>query len=950
MTMTFLLYISLLISAVHSYTPSPRWGQATSLITSSLFIQGGKQDPFNSLGYDTALAANDLLFLPLASSFPIESPPWELISTSANASNPQGPPVAWHTLSAYNSSMLLLFGGMPSPSVPIATMADSGWLLNVFNRLVPEFTQEPLGWADEPMRRIHHAAVSAITGEVYIFGGEKADNSLIAFSDNYVYNSETSGFALLPTDNAPPALTGHAAVILPNGQIYIFGGFDGWIYNITTATWTSVPALSALGERKDHFATSYGGQVIFGFGYGSSAPANATLQVFDPTSTTFQLSFTPPPPTATVTPTIPVASATDTGIASTHTGSGTTLTGSGVHPTSTHDSQPTSGGGNGDNPGTGRKATQATAIAVGTVLGVLAFIGMGLVAVWYIRRQQRHHWAEGGVGGVFSPLANNEGGAFHRSAPSAAVMFNDAAPAEKSVVGSAVSTVSATLGSWGLWIAGALGLGVVGAGAMATERDRKQRRDMLVDEDTRDFGAYGWYDDGDTQSSRRERFKRNGSGDSAWSLMSVFRPRPRRENSAASGMSFGSRLGAGSLLGHSATSSEKDPFRDVPPSGVFGATRPRGGQRQASYDSVASNYVDPFADPISQQDIAGPGALLLGSHNFPRAPLSPVAEMSRISSSGASASQSGSSNDHQALSPFDSLSRSSLGVSSSSHQHPPAASPFSASPSVSPALSSLSGRPQPRTTSIIGMNPHPPPDQPIRRSDTWWARFANKSLLDRRSSRGSASAAGVLDIRDPNPPPQRLGFVKEETSSVLRERSDGSDQSRVQRAGTVYGAKGHGKSMSSLQTQRTADSAAIERMGGNVDVVLRGHRQSGSTSTRASLTDPGVEEIYTSPVEMVPASSFASPPRLRSPSPPPTPTASRPPLSTASSGSSGVALRVREYERRTSQDVTPPPPTNTRQREERTRKQPHSNYGLATRPSLFVANPDHRAGDGSGDS
>ncbi|KAJ6520916.1 hypothetical protein DFH09DRAFT_1426539 [Mycena vulgaris] len=1052
--MILLFYIALLISAVHSYTPPSRWGQATSLISSSLFVQGGKQDPSNAFSYTSAAAHGDLLFLPLSTSFSVDNPPWALISDPSNSTNSPGPAVAWHTLSAFNSSTLLLFGGLPSPTVPIATLADSGWLLNVYNRLVPQFTEELLGWAGEPMRRIYHAAVSTISGEVYIFGGEKADGSLLAFSDNYVFNPANNTFTLLPTDNAPPALTGHAAIILPNGKILIFGGLasevdddsghgggdddagsstllsftsiwifdtttntwssqtvsstfvppsrrgfayvllddntilihggcdavfqntfsDGWIYNIASTTWTNVPILDALGARRDHFAASYGGQVIFGFGYGQNGPANASLAVFDPVSQTFQPTFTPPAASASATPTIPIASATDTGIASTHTGSAT-ITGS-VHPTSTGDaggggsggdggSGGSGGGGGGDNgkpssnPSGGTGKTTATAI--GTVLGVLALVSAGLGAVWYMRRQRARRWSEGGVGGVFSPLNDEDGGA--GGTPSAARMHD--AP-HGSGLGGAIESVGAALSSWGLWVAGALGLaGVVGAGVAARERDGKQRRDMLADEDTQNFGGYGWHDEEDGRSSRLGRM-RNGS---TWSLMSVFRPNARRQASGASGMSFGSR--GASLLGHGAAPSEKDPFhddlyRDVAAGGAAGlvgssSSRPRA-QRQSSYasvNSVGSNYVDPFADPISERDIAGPGVLLANVHNnYGRnAPLSPVTEVSR---SSASASQSASSHDHQVLTPFDSISRSSFGFPSNSHQASPAL-PSGASPAVSPAPSSFSGRPQPRTLSIVDMKP-PQPDQPIRRSDTWWARFANKSLLDRRSSRGSASGVAAPDIRDPNPLPQRLDFVKEETSSVLRERSDGSDASARVGPSALYGrgVPGHGKSMSSLQTQRTADSEAIERMGGNVDVMLRGNRQSGSTSTRGSVTthggsvdegharqswhpDPDNEEIFaSSPVEMVPAAAFAlSPPRQ--PSPP------RPPLSTASSGSSAVSDRIREYERRMSQDVSPPPATNTKQREERTRKKT-GNYGLVARPSLFVANPDYRTAEGSGDS
>ncbi|KAJ7170899.1 hypothetical protein C8R43DRAFT_944719 [Mycena crocata] len=1043
--MTLLLYIALLISAVESYTPGPRWGQATSIITSSLFIQGGKQDTFNALGYDSALAQGDLLWLPLSNTFSVDSPPWEFISDPMNNTNSHGPAVAWHTLSAYNSSTLLLFGGLPSPSVPLMTLADSGWLLNIYNRLVPQFNEEAAGWGGEPMRRIHHAAVSSLAGQVYIIGGEKADGSGLAFADHYVFNPETSSFTLLPADGAPPALTGHAAIILPNGQILIFGGLssngllsfgliyifdtstntwslltvssasvpqgrrafayvlldqntilihggcdgdflntyhDGWTYDIPSTTWTSVPALDALGPRKDHFAAAYGGQVIFGFGYADNAPANASLSIFDPTSQTFQPSFTPPPSTASATPTIPIASPTGTGVGGGHTPTGT---GSTVHPTSTGgggggDNGGNNGGGNNGGGGNGGEdgrnpqsaTSKTTAIAVGTVLGVLALVSAGLGAFWYMRRRERRRWAETGVGGVFSPLSGDEGGA--GGAPSPARTYGSAPP-EKGLIGGAVESIGATLSSWGLWAAGALGLaGVVGGGLAATERDRKQRRDMLADEDTRDFGGYGW-DDEDGHSSRLGRL-RQGSGGSTWSLMSVFRPKARRQGSSASGMSFADRIG-GSLLGHAEGPSEKDPLRDdmylqdaaaAGGAGLLAAsTRPRNYQQPSytSVNTVGSNYVDPFADPISEQDIAGPGALLISHGGYSRAgPLSPVTEVSRISSSGGSASQSGSSNDHQVLSPFDSISRSSFGFSSNSHHGSPAI-PLGASPAVTP------GSARPRPTSILDMKPQAP-DQPIRRSDTWWARFANKSLLDRRSSRGSATGGAAPEFRDPNPPPQRLGFVKEETSSVLRERSDGSDSSRVGPSAPVYGkGTGHGKSMSSLQTQRTADSAAIERLGGNVDVMLRGNRQSGSTSTRGSVTthggsvdegharhswqpsDDGDEEMYTSPVEMVPAAAFGlptSPPRHVSP-PPSTP---RPPLSTSSSGSSSgaVADRIRAYERRMSQDLTPPSPaTNTKQYEERARKKTHGvNYGLVARPSLFVANPDHGAAGRSEDS
>jgi hypothetical protein len=43
---------------------------------------------------------------------------------------------------------------------------------------------------------------------------------------------------------------------------------DGWILDpsASSMTWTSIPALSQVGARRDHFAFNTGGQVVFGFG------------------------------------------------------------------------------------------------------------------------------------------------------------------------------------------------------------------------------------------------------------------------------------------------------------------------------------------------------------------------------------------------------------------------------------------------------------------------------------------------------------------------------------------------------------------------------------------------------------------------------------------------------------------------------------------------------------
>ncbi|KAI0029286.1 hypothetical protein K488DRAFT_33982, partial [Vararia minispora EC-137] len=102
----------------------------------------------------------------------------------------------------------------------------------------------------------------------------------------------------------PSGRTDFCATVLSDGRVLIHGGADagfqntfadGWILDTTQnpMVWLSVPALSQLGPRKDHFAVTVGSQVIFGFGYGSNGPANATLQIYNVDSGSFVTSFSP---------------------------------------------------------------------------------------------------------------------------------------------------------------------------------------------------------------------------------------------------------------------------------------------------------------------------------------------------------------------------------------------------------------------------------------------------------------------------------------------------------------------------------------------------------------------------------------------------------------------------------------------------------------------------------
>jgi hypothetical protein len=214
-----------------------------------LFVYGGKTDPYNTYGYDSAPWNNDLLFLPLSTPFDPSNPPWQYLSGSQNPSVPfQGPTLAWHTLSAFNTSFCLVFGGNTGPLSAIVLLDnnDSAELLNLAALDAPAFLSLPNNWSGEPQRRMRHATAS-LNGTIYIIGGEAADGSGNTFSTHFVFIPSVPSFVQLPSANAPPGIFGHAAVILFDGRLLVFGGISQgnllpfniiWVLDTTQSTLT----------------------------------------------------------------------------------------------------------------------------------------------------------------------------------------------------------------------------------------------------------------------------------------------------------------------------------------------------------------------------------------------------------------------------------------------------------------------------------------------------------------------------------------------------------------------------------------------------------------------------------------------------------------------------------------------------------------------------------------
>lgn len=217
-------------------------------------------------------------------------PPWELLSTNLTTS--QGPALAWGSLSAFDSSDILLFGGQPGPNsqTVVTDAADSAHTLNISSLLEPQWFFEPVSWAGEPIRRMRHSTITTPSGLVLIFGGEKVDLSRNAFSDHYVFDPTVPSFSRLPADNGPPDLYGHASIILPDGRVLVFGGFSQslgsllplstiWVLNTAgpTLSWTVIETNTTyLPSPRMAFAAVLisGGKIIIHGGTDSNFQSN----------------------------------------------------------------------------------------------------------------------------------------------------------------------------------------------------------------------------------------------------------------------------------------------------------------------------------------------------------------------------------------------------------------------------------------------------------------------------------------------------------------------------------------------------------------------------------------------------------------------------------------------------------------------------------------------------
>lgn len=962
--------------ALCQYTPLPRWAQAGALLENILYVHGGLTDQYDQYSYTSAPPTSEILLLDLSTSFSATSPPWQLLSNTTTTSS--SPSLGWHTLSAFNMTSLLLFGGQPGSNsqTVLTSLNDSAILVSAYDRADPSFFIESQNWGGEPMRRIRHSA-SSTGGKVWIVGGEKADGSGNGFFDHYLFNPVLQEFVMLPSDgNAPPDIYGHASLILPDGRLLILGGYcascgeliplnsvwsldttqailawdmisvsnytvpnprrdfaavvlatgeilihgggdgelqttysDGWILNTTQIpmVWQEAQSLQQLGARKDHLAIQCNGQVLFAFGYGSSAPASATVEIYNPSSSSMVSSYSPLP--AGSTPAIiSLPASSQTGYSGSSGGSASTP--SVVYPTSTVSADSSSSNEN------------ITAIALGTTFGIIGLIAGGLATVWFIKHSRGRQFSSNRS---FLILNGDHEYDSTNDHPANFLSMGSEQRSHGFLVARALPLVAA--------------LAHFGLSKHCSPLPPHPRRDMFADEDTRQFGL----------GSPPDTLRRDGSGGtSVWSIHSMgamVRGMISREPSAGNsgrGWDDWEKIEGD----HEGLMNEGNNSYNVMPNGGYSHGR----------DGGSCSYIDPFSDPVphdGEYDSYQPdnGALKsdgkrdnidvdAGSRDLPplhplRTPLplsTPIPTLTPLrevasDSTNTLASYPGSSQNNLSSNGYSS---SNIYASQPSFPSQPPHSPVTPSTLHSSAPTTSPSR---RHSSIV--DSYPPPSNAICRSDSWWGRFMKTSLLDRRHSTGQKP----LGLRDPNPAP-RLMSINETNASL------DSPESKYEQPVK------HTRLVSpSVHSGRTANTEVAERLGASYDVVQR-IASDGSTSHRTasigsiSANEHGILSDISSDSSKFTSSRPISPvscPSSSSKKPSRTELTTHGSRFTRAAGHA-VTSRVQEIERQMTNSLVAersPPPRNTRKREEvPSRTRPNIQYGLAPRASLYVANPD----------
>ncbi|CAG8558691.1 3519_t:CDS:2 [Funneliformis caledonium] len=253
------------IQSVKAMLPEPRWGHSAVLLNNKLYIHGGKAGSKNDLEY-----TNQLLILDVSKSFAISDPAW--------ATHSVGPKVAYHTISIGGSQneLLVLYGGeyLNTPNEPVPENP-----LFYYNTLEesPEWYKANLSLGTP---RKEHTAVTRLNDSMnYFFGGipDVSDitvSALVQFQDLFKLDTRINFWNIQSVDpNTPSGRFHHTATILPDGNMYVIGGYSKdklvdisqiYVYDTIKEIWSVQTAVGTLpSARRDHAAVgTHDGKVI----------------------------------------------------------------------------------------------------------------------------------------------------------------------------------------------------------------------------------------------------------------------------------------------------------------------------------------------------------------------------------------------------------------------------------------------------------------------------------------------------------------------------------------------------------------------------------------------------------------------------------------------------------------------------------------------------------------
>ncbi|KAF8754213.1 Galactose oxidase, central domain [Rhizoctonia solani] len=824
-----ILAVLAIIEPTLGYTPEARWGQAATILGNTLYVHGGKVDPYNAYTYSSAPGTNDLLSLDLSSSFDVR-PTMGICQRFQRCFHKSRAVRRFHSLTAFDERSMLLFGGDGGPPMPLPSGSDSAWLLNISGPNTPTWIKQPEGWASEPMRSIRHSAASSF-GRVWIIGGEKSDGSNLPVDGNYVFHhlcrlltySQSTMHRLflldiphtlwfvdtsLPvpvwtTSNAsgdvPTPRREFACTVLGDGRVFLHGGADATLQTVysdaaildvsrTPMRWSTIGGFEEIGARRNHMAVA-------------SSPA-VTITPNPPTRTVPQVSTrsdgvivtVSQPVSQPINTQIPITS----GVSSHVSAPGpipTRSQSSPPHSTRSHSSgTPSSTASPSPTENTDGPSSNLTKIAISAVIAVVVLVGLVLCGAYIALRRRRPIWRRGDgtarlISGESGPSGAHEG-------------YGADEPKGVPVVNSSWQALQPPEGN-GHFL------------------------------DIREFGYI---------SASRTDVRRNGSvgsGRSTWGDIVNASASSLRVVSAA--------LGIGQ-------SPRQSSYSATPPTAHNTNLREKNVSDRFSTHTIVARGQGPVRVPQSHVPDSTNDPLLSRSEGDQDGLRSPPSREELVSAfRQQDLEDHGHYDDSIIPTSFGTYGLAALGRphSSSDLGH--------SSGSVSSINATILGNGSATVVGSTSSHDHhsisllnATPSAPIRRSDSWWSRFSKGSVrgdrnvhhdgfsVVRRLSRSSdrpPKPDPYIDFRDPAPPPIR-------TMAPIRESRISPDASPaepplVRPPSVIIGSVGaHRRSSSSLVTVQTADSAALEQMG-QLDIIQRvrtastHHTQSASQDTNS---------------------------------------------------------------------------------------------------------------------